>query len=116
MTTATDAGARAATGAITGKPRFSIIAAFQAGANPRPAATGCEDITSIPVSRSASLATVEFDDFARFALSWLDSACDPFNHYCGGADLDRLGDTDFGDLAGFAGLWLQDCPNDWLLK
>ncbi|MHC4745500.1 MAG: hypothetical protein ACYS8Z_26600 [Planctomycetota bacterium] len=60
--------------------------------------------------------TVEFDDFARFALSWLDSACDPFNHYCDGADLDRLGDTDFGDLAGFAGLWLQDCPNDWLLK
>lgn len=59
---------------------------------------------------------VEFDDFAGFALSWLDSPCDAFNHYCGGADLDRLGEADFGDLAGFAGLWLQDCPNDWLLK
>lgn len=60
--------------------------------------------------------TVGFDDFARFALSWLDFPCDPFNHYCTGADIDRQGRADFGDVAELAGFWLQDCPKDWLLK
>lgn len=60
--------------------------------------------------------TVDFDDLARFALNWLSSPCDPFNHYCDGADIDRLGEADVTDLKAFSELWLEDCPKDWLLK
>ena len=62
------------------------------------------------------LCFVEFGDFARFADHWLETPCGPGNDYCGGADLDKLGDVDFDDLSRFTDYWLDYCPYAWPLR
>ena len=56
------------------------------------------------------LCFVGFDDFARFAQSWLSTG--------GGlaADLDNDNDVDFDDLQWLTAYWLFDCPYAWPLK
>ena len=50
--------------------------------------------------------TVDFRDYAIFALRWLDTGCvDPT--WCGKADLDKSGDVNLPDLKIFAGHWLE---------
>jgi hypothetical protein len=60
--------------------------------------------------------TVEFHHYARFADYWLSSGCDAGNDWCGGADLDQMGDVDGVDLGLFVEEWLYYCPYDWPLK
>ncbi|UCF44112.1 MAG: hypothetical protein JSV99_04105 [Planctomycetota bacterium] len=62
------------------------------------------------------LCTVEFGHYARFADYWLSSGCDADNEWCGGADLDQMGDVDGLDLGLFVEEWLYWCPYDWPLK
>ncbi|UCF44247.1 MAG: hypothetical protein JSV99_04850 [Planctomycetota bacterium] len=62
------------------------------------------------------LCTVEFHHYARFADYWLSSGCDAGNDWCGGADLDQMGDVDGVDLGLFVQEWLYWCPYDWPLK
>jgi hypothetical protein len=62
------------------------------------------------------LCVVEFYDYARFADYWLYSGCDAGNDWCGGADLDQMGDVDGIDLGLFVEEWLYWCPYDWPLK
>ena len=62
------------------------------------------------------LCIVDFVDFARFAEHWLDGPCNAGNNWCGGADLDYLGDVDFVDMSIFIDEWLWYCPYDWPLK
>ncbi len=59
---------------------------------------------------------VEFEDFARFAQYWLETPCNAGNNWCGGADLDELGDVDFIDAGQFADEWLELCSTDWPLR
>jgi len=56
---------------------------------------------------------VDFEHFALFALYWLDTPCDEGNDWCGGADLDYLGDVDLEDIKVLADYWLDTCPLDW---
>lgn len=58
---------------------------------------------------------VNFGIYARFAAHWLEAPCDAGNNWCGGGDLDSLGDVDTLDLRLFAEQWLDYCPGDWLL-
>lgn len=62
------------------------------------------------------LCMVDLDDFARFAEYWLASGCAPENEWCGGADLNQLGDVDGVDLGLFVDEWLNYCPYGWQLK
>ena len=62
------------------------------------------------------LCFVDFEHFARFAEHWLDTPCDAGNDWCGGADLDELGDVDGVDLGLFVDEWLNYCPYNWPLK
>ncbi len=62
------------------------------------------------------LCIVDFRHFARFAQYWLDTPCDAGNDWCGGADLDQLGDVDGTDLGLFVDEWLYWCPYNWPLK
>jgi len=62
------------------------------------------------------LCTVEFHHYARFADYWLDGPCNAGDEWCGGADLDQLGDVDGVDLGLFVEEWLYWCPYDWPLK
>ncbi len=59
---------------------------------------------------------VQFDDFAKFAEHWLDEPCDADNNWCGGADLDKLGNVDHIDLDLLVKQWLCYCPAGWPLK
>jgi len=52
---------------------------------------------------------VEFDDFARFAIQWLESGSELT------ADLDHNGDVDAKDLRILAEEWLEKCPPGWPL-
>jgi hypothetical protein len=65
---------------------------------------------------SQPLCTVDFHYFARFADWWLVTDCNAGNDWCGGADLDQLGDVDLIDLRLFVNEWLYWCPLDWPLK
>jgi hypothetical protein len=56
---------------------------------------------------------VNFEHFAELSLRWLDSPCDEGNNWCGGADLDLLGDVGLGDVCELAYWWLAECPLDW---
>ena len=50
--------------------------------------------------------TVDFRDFAIFALHWLDTGCnDP--SWCGKADLNKTGEVDWPDLKIFSDHWLE---------
>jgi len=56
------------------------------------------------------LCIVEFEDFARFAIYWMQSGAGlP-------ADLYEDGLIDYDDLLEFADLWLCICPYNWPLK
>jgi len=56
------------------------------------------------------LCIVEFEDFARFAIYWMQSGSGlP-------ADLYPDGFIDYDDLLEFANLWLCICPSNWPLK
>lgn len=56
---------------------------------------------------------VDFEDFAEFAMYWLDGPCDAGNNWCGGADLDWSGDVTITDLNEVVYFWLDYCPVDW---
>lgn len=56
---------------------------------------------------------VNFEDFAEFAMYWLDTPCNAGNNWCGGADLDSSGDVTVADLSEVAYFWLCACPEDW---
>ena len=62
------------------------------------------------------LCIVDFKHFARFAEWWLETDCNDLNNWCGGADLDYLGDVDSVDFGLFVEEWLYYCPYDWPLK
>ncbi len=59
---------------------------------------------------------VDFYSFAIFAEYWLETGCNVGNNWCGGADLDELGDVDFVDAGQFGDEWLELCPINWSLK
>jgi hypothetical protein len=73
-------------------------------------------ITTGDMSNSISECIVNFEDYAKFAAHWLQTGCNPANNWCGGADLDRLGDVNAADLDLFTDYWLSSCPGDWLLE
>jgi len=62
------------------------------------------------------LCTVEFHHYARLAEYWLESGCNVGNDWCGGADLNYLGDVDLVDFGLFVEEWLYYCPYGWPLK
>ena len=51
---------------------------------------------------------VNMVDFAKFALGWLNTACDESNYWCEEADAEPDGDVDWDDLAILAGEWLEE--------
>ena len=59
--------------------------------------------------------TIEFHHFARFAEHWLEIGCEEPD-WCGGADLNYLGDVNSVDLNLFIDEWLDYCSTDWPLK
>jgi len=59
---------------------------------------------------------VDFRHFARFADHWLEAPCDQLNDWCGGADLDYLGDVNWFDLNLLVDEWLNCCPYNWPLR
>ncbi len=63
---------------------------------------------------------IDFKDFAKFALHWLDEDCSSGNEWCAGADI--TGDTfvDIFDLVAFVNCWLAEDtsapvpnPSEW---
>jgi hypothetical protein len=50
---------------------------------------------------------IDLEDFATFALHWLDDTCDSFNGFCDGADLDYSGGVDMADLNLFWSHWAR---------
>jgi hypothetical protein len=63
-----------------------------------------------PVAYKVQACKVNLEDFANFALYWLDSGAGlP-------ADLDNLGDVNIDDLNVLAIYWLGFCPDGWQLK
>jgi hypothetical protein len=56
------------------------------------------------------ICTVGFDDFARFAEQWFQTASGL------AGDLDSDGDVDFDDLTRLAEYWLECCPYPWPLR
>ena len=65
---------------------------------------------------SVLLCTVNFEDFARFAMYWQDTPCNVGNNWCGGADIDYSGDVTILDLSEVAYFWLDFCPDGWGLE
>jgi predicted outer membrane repeat protein len=66
---------------------------------------------------------IDFRDFAKLALSWLDQGCSDINGWCRGADLTFDKSVDLGDLAYFAECWLVadteapiPDPSEWELE
>jgi hypothetical protein len=62
------------------------------------------------------LCIVDFEHFARFAEQWLEVDCNDLNNFCGGADLNLLGDVDLLDLKLLVNEWLYYCPYNWPLR
>jgi hypothetical protein len=62
------------------------------------------------------LCFVDFHHFARFAEHWLETDCNDLNNFCGGADLNLLGDVDLVDFGLFVEEWLYYCPYNWPLR
>jgi hypothetical protein len=56
------------------------------------------------------LCIAEFDDFAKLAEQWLNTASGLTG------DLDGDNDVDFDDLSWLADFWLCNCPAPWPLK
>ncbi|MHC4882278.1 MAG: hypothetical protein ACYTEN_09145 [Planctomycetota bacterium] len=52
-------------------------------------------------------------DFATLAAHWMDMPCNEANNWCGGADLDKMGDVGIADLMLLADYWLGPCPTNW---
>lgn len=59
---------------------------------------------------------VDFYHFSQLAEHWLEEPCNAGNSWCGGADLDQMGDVDLVDLRLFVDEWLDYCPYDWSLR
>ena len=57
-----------------------------------------------------SVCMVEFEDFARFAESWLQTGMGL------AGDIDQDNDVDMVDLSWLADFWLCTCPTIWPLK
>lgn len=68
------------------------------------------------VSSIIERALVDFYLYARFGEHWQQSGCDATNDWCGGADLDQLGNVDWIDLNMFVAEWLNYCPASWSFK
>ena len=62
------------------------------------------------------LCFVDFEHYARFAEWWLEPDCNKENNWCGGADLDKLGNVNHIDLDLLVKQWLCYCPVGWPLK
>jgi DNA-binding beta-propeller fold protein YncE len=73
-------------------------------------------VWQIPVADFLCPDGVNFIDYAFFAEHWLETPCDAGNDWCGGADLDQLGDVDGTDLGLFVDEWLNYCLYNWPLK
>jgi len=58
---------------------------------------------------------VDKRDLAKLSSYWANTGCDPNNHWCGFADLDRDGDVGFVDYSLFGNEWLYDTndPTTW---
>jgi hypothetical protein len=58
---------------------------------------------------------VDYRDVAKLSSYWANTSCDPNNHWCDFADLDRDGDVDFRDFSRMSLEWLYDTndPNTW---
>jgi hypothetical protein len=58
---------------------------------------------------------VDYRDVAKLSSYWANTSCDPNNHWCDFADLDRSGRVDFGDFALMSLEWFYDTndPNTW---
>ena len=56
---------------------------------------------------------VNFEHFAEFARSWLDTPCNAPNNWCLGADLDFSGAVGLSDIGELAYWWLAECPQNW---
>jgi hypothetical protein len=56
---------------------------------------------------------VNFEDFAEFAMYWLDAPCNAGNNWCQGADLDWSTAVGLSDVRELAYWWLTECPLDW---
>lgn len=81
------------------------------GASPRPSTSlFVPNIRLTIASKTPDLTAngfVDMDDYARLSM-WWQSNCDVSNHWCGGADLDWSGQTDWQDLNLFVSSWLND--------
>ena len=62
------------------------------------------------------LCIVEFEDYARFAIYWLEPSCNEGNNWCNGADLNKKDGVDGVDLKLFVEEWLLECPYLWPLR
>ncbi|MHC4604430.1 MAG: RHS repeat domain-containing protein, partial [Planctomycetota bacterium] len=54
--------------------------------------------------------TVNFQDFALIASSWLDSECGYPDDWCAGADINWSGKANWDDLSKLATYWLSSFP------
>jgi len=50
---------------------------------------------------------INFKDYAKFAVAWLDEGCSDSDQWCGGADFTFNSIVDGNDLAFFADCWLE---------
>ena len=50
------------------------------------------------------------------SIELMETGCDAGNNWCGGADLNLLGDVDLVDFGLFVEEWLDYCPYNWPLK
>ncbi len=73
-------------------------------------------ITTGDMPNAISECIVNFEDFAKFTAHWFQTGCNPANNWCGGADLDQLGDVNETDLGLFVDYWLLRCPDNWSLE
>lgn len=48
---------------------------------------------------------IDLEDFAMFAVHWLDNTCDSSNGFCDGADMDYSGQVDIADIVMFSNHW-----------
>jgi hypothetical protein len=83
---------------------------------PRGCTLYLDEVVVDTICLEGPLCIVEFHHFARFAEHWLDTGCDAGNDWCGGADLDQLGDVGWLDLRRLVDEWLDYCPYLWPLK
>jgi len=66
---------------------------------------------------------IDFQDFAAFALKWLNQGCSESNTWCAGADFTFDNDVEYNDLVFFTNCWLKEDnsapipnPSQWKLE